>query len=98
MVRRRLVLTPRLHTMVPMTQGLPVASIPEELVVSTVRNDVVDVRRLNVPAFLHALHTQRVRLKVLFPGFLPCCSVTSARSWPNLFRMHCLVTVAVLLS
>ena len=98
MVRRRLVFSARLHAVVTVAQGLPIAPVPEQLLVTTVRNDVVDVRRLNVPAFLHTLHTQRVRLKVQLPGFLPCCSVTPARSGSYLFRMHRLVPIAILLS
>ena len=98
MILRCLVLSPRFHTVVTMAKGLPVAPIPEELLVSTVRNNVVNVRCLDVPAFLHALHTQRVCLKVLLPGFLPRTAVASARSRPYLFWMHRLVSVAILLS
>ena len=87
MILRRLILPPRLDTVMAMAQGLPVAPVPEELLITTVRNDVVDVRCLHVPSFLHALHTQWVRLKVLLPGFPPSRSVTSARCGPHLFRM-----------
>ena len=62
MILRRLILPPRLDTVMAMAQGLPVAPVPEELLITTVRNDVVDVRCFDVPAFLHALHTQRVHL------------------------------------
>ena len=98
MILRCLVLSPRFHTVVTMAKGLPVAPVPEQLLVTTVGNDVIHVRRLNVPAFPHTLHTQRVRLKVLLPSFLPSSSVASARSRPYLFWMHRLVTVAILLS
>ena len=81
-----------------MAESLPVASVPEELLVSTVRNDVIHVRRLYVPAFLHALYAQRVHLKVLLPGFLPRTAVTSARCGTYFFWMHRLVSVAILLS
>ena len=98
MILRRLILPPRLDTVMAMAQGLPVAPVPEELLVTTVRNDVIHVRRLNVPSFLHALRTQRMRLKVLLPGFLPRTAIASARSRPYLFWMHRLVSFAILLS
>ena len=62
MILGRLILPPRLDTVVSVAQGLPVAPVPEELLVTTVWNDVVDVRRLHVPTFLHALHAKRVSL------------------------------------
>jgi hypothetical protein len=83
---------------VAVAKGLPVAPVPEELLVTTMRNDVIDIRCLHEPSFLHALHAQRVCLKVLLPGFLPRTAVASARSRPYLFWMHRLVTVAILLS
>ena len=98
MILRCLVLSPRFHTVVTMAKGLPVASVPEELLVTTMRNDVIDVRCLHVPSFLHALHTQRVRLKILLPGFLPRTAVASTRSGPYLLGVQYFVTVAILLS
>ena len=98
MILRRLILSPRFHAVVPVAKGLPVTSVPEELLITTVRNDVVDVRRLNVPSFLHALYAQRVCLKVLLPGFLPRTAVASARSGTYLLGVHRLVSVAILLS
>ena len=98
MIHRRLILSPGLNAMAPVIQGIPVAAVPEEVHVTAMRDDVVDIRCLHVPAFLHALQTQRVRLKVLLPGFLPSSPIASARSRPYLFRMHRLVSVAILLS
>ena len=95
MILRRLILPPRLDTVMAMAQGLPVAPVPEELLITTVRNDVVNVRCLHVPSFLHALHAQRVCLKVLFPGFPPSRSVTSSGSGPYLFRMLSRMFIAV---
>jgi len=62
-----LILVPRLDGVVAVAERLPVALIPKELLVSSVRNDVVNVGRLDVPAFLHALYAERVRLKVPVP-------------------------------
>lgn len=98
MILRRLVLSSRLHAVMAMTQGLPVAPVPEELWVTTMRNDMINVRRLHEPSFLHALHAQRVCLKVLLPGFLPRTAVASARSGTYLLGVHRLVSVAILLS
>ena len=98
MILRRLILPPRLDTVMAMAQGLPVALVPEELLITTVRNDVVDVRRLRVPSFLHALYAQRVCLKVLLPGPLPSSTVTSARCRTYLFWVQCFMTITVLLS
>ena len=93
-----LILSPGLDAVVLVAQGLPVALVPEELGVSTMRNDVVDVGCLHVPPFLHAFHAQWVYLKVLLPGFLPSSTVSPTRCGPYLFRMHRLVSVAILLS
>ena len=98
MIHRRLVLSSRLHAVVPVAKGLPVAPVPEELLVTTMRNDVIDVRCLHELSFLHALHTQRVRLKILLPGFLPRTAVASTRSGTYLLGVHRLVSVAILLS
>ena len=98
MVLRHLVLSPRLDTVMTMAEGLPVTPVPEELLITAMRNDVVNVRCLHVPSYLRALHAQRVRLKVLLPGFPPSRSVTSARCGPHLFRMQCCMFRAVFLS
>lgn len=98
MILRCLVLSPRFHTVVTMAKGLPVAPVPEELLVTTMRNDVIDVRCLHELSFLHALHTQRVRLKILLPSFLPRTAVASTRSGTYLLGVQYFVTVAILLS
>ena len=87
-----------LPIMTPFAQGLPVTPIPKELLVTTMRNDMVNVRCLNVPSFLHALHAQRVHLEELLPGFLPGGSIASARSGPHFLWVQCFVTVTVFLS
>ena len=62
MILGRLILPPRLDTVVPVAQGLPVAPVPEELLITTVRDYMVNIRCLHVSAFLHTLHAQWVRL------------------------------------
>ena len=54
------VLRPGLDAVVTVAKRLPVASVPEKLLVSSVRNDMVDVGCFDVPAFLHALYAQRI--------------------------------------
>lgn len=89
------VLSPRFYAVVPVAQGLPVAPVPEELLVTTVRNDMVDVCCLHIPAFLHALYTQWVGLKVMLPGFLPSATIASTTCTPHFFRMHWLMCLTV---
>ena len=87
MVLWRLVLSSCFHTVMAVAKGLPVTPIPEELLVTTMRNDMVNVRRLHVQPFLHTFHAQGVHFKVLLPGFPPISSVASARCGPHLFWM-----------
>ena len=98
MVLRRLILTPRLYAVVAMAQGLPVALVPEQLRITTMRDDMVNVRCLHIPAFLHALHTQWVFLQEGFSGFLPSTAVASTRSGTYLLGVQYFVTVTILLS
>ena len=62
MILGRLILSPGLPRMAPVAQGLPVAPVPEQFHVATMRNDMIHIRCLHVPAFLHALCAQRVLL------------------------------------
>jgi len=55
--------------MTTFAQGLPVASIPEKLLVATVWNHMIYYRCLHESAFLHALHAQRVCLEEGFLAF-----------------------------
>ncbi len=87
-----------LPIMTPFAQGLPVTPIPEELLVTTVRDDVIHVRCLHVLPFLHALHTQRVLIKVLLPGFPPSSTIATAGSGPYLLRVQSFVSLTILLS
>lgn len=51
-----------LFIMARLTQGLPVLTVPEQLLISSMRNDMINHRSLGVSALLHALSTQRVTL------------------------------------
>ena len=97
MIHRRLILSPGLPGMAPVTECLPVAPVPEQFHVTTVRNYMIHIRCLHVPAFLHALRTQRMCLQEGFSCFPPGCSVASAGSGPYLLWVHGLVPFTIFL-
>ena len=97
MIFRCLILIPCLDGMMAVAERLPVALIPEELLVSSVRNDVVHVGCLDVLAFLHALHAEGVRLKVTLACPLPRLAIASACCRPHLLWVLRLVYLTVLL-
>jgi len=78
LVLRGVILISGLDAVVTVAEALPVAPVPEENTVSPVRFDVIDIGRLDVAALLHALHTQRMCLKVTLAGSVPCRAVASA--------------------
>lgn len=98
MIFRCLILIPCLDGVMAVAERLPVALIPEELLVSSVRNDVVHVCCLDVLAFFHALHAERVRLKVTLACPLPCLAIASACCRPHLLWVLRFVQLTVLLS
>ena len=73
-----MILVSGLDAVVTVTKALPIALIPEENAVSSVRLDVIHIGRLNIAPLLHALHTQWMRLKVTLAGSVPCRTVASA--------------------
>ena len=73
-----MILVSGLDAVVSVTETLPVALIPEQYAVSSVRLDVIDIGCLDIASLLHALHTQRMRLKVTLAGSVPCRAVASA--------------------
>ena len=85
-----------LNAVVSVTEALPVALIPEEHAVSSVRLNVIDIGRLDVAALLHALHTQRMCLKVTLAGSVPCRAVATAACGACLLRVEGSVLVTVL--
>ena len=78
LVLRGVILVSGLDAVVTVAEALPVAPVPEENTVSSVRFDVIDIGRLDVASCLHALHTQRIRFKVTLAGSVPCSAVASA--------------------
>ena len=67
-----------LDAVVSVAEALPVALIPEENAVSSVRLNVIHISRLDVASLLQALHTQWMCLKVTLAGSVPCSAVASA--------------------
>ena len=67
-----------LDAMMTVAKALPIALIPEQCVVTSVRSDVIDIGRLDVVTFLHALYTQWVCLKVTLACFVPCTAIAAA--------------------
>ena len=96
LVLRGVILVSGLDAVVSVAEALPVALIPEENAVSSVRLDVVDISRLDVPPLLQALHTQRMGFKVTLSGFVPCSAISSASCRACLLRVERTVLVTVL--
>ena len=96
LVLRGVILVSGLDAVVSVTETLPVALIPEENAVSSVRFDVIHIGCLDVASLLLALHTQRMCLKVSLAGSVPCRSIASAACGACLLRVEGSVLVTVL--
>ena len=71
------VLCQRLSVVALLAKSLPVALVPEQLLVTTVRYNVIHHCSLGVPSQFHALHAQRMALKVGFACLLPSAAVSA---------------------
>ena len=96
MVHRRLIFAPCLLIMAALAKGTPVAPVPEQSLITTMRDDVVNDSRSGVPAALHALLAEWVCLQEKSAGLLPCPVIASAGSRPYFLRMQWPVQIAVL--
>ena len=92
------VLSQRLLIMARLTQALPVASIPEQPLISTMGFNVVHHSGFRVSALFHAFSTQRVALKELLGFPLPSAAVAALTSRTCGFWMKRQVFLAVLLA
>ena len=70
----------RLFIVAAFAESLPVVLIPEQFLVTTVRNDVIHHRCPDVLALLGALHTKRMGFQIRLPGFLPPSVVSTLGS------------------
>lgn len=90
-VLRPAILVTSLDVVVALAQRLPVASIPEQRLISTVRDDVIYHRSLPVLTLLHAPDAQRMGVQVFPPRSLPRPVVATVICRPDLLRMEALV-------
>lgn len=81
------VLVPGLLVVVGFTEWLPVALIPEQLLVTTVRYDMVNHSGLGISPLFHALRTQWVFPKVRFTRPLPLAGIATAGCGSRVFRV-----------
>ena len=77
MVGRSAVLASCFDVVMVFTKALPVALIPEQLLVATVGDDVIHHRCFGVPSLPHALHTQWMALEVGFACLLPSAAIAT---------------------
>ena len=78
------------------TQWLPIALIPEQLLVTTVGNNVIHNRCFGIASLLPAFRTQWVALKERFACLLPAAAIATLRSRPYYLRVERLVFLAKL--
>lgn len=96
LVLRGVIFVSGLNAVVSVTEALPVALVPEENTVSSVRLDVIHIGRLDVASLLQAFHTQWVCFKVALAGSVPCCTVASTSCGACFLRMEGTVLLTVL--
>ena len=96
LIYRSLILAPCLSVMAALAQRTPVAPVPEQVLITAMRNDVVDDGSSGVLAVLHAFLAERVYLQEKPAGLLPRPVIASAGSRPYFLRMQWPVQIAVL--
>ena len=79
------------YVMMMPAQALPVALIPEQLLVTTVRNNVMHNRCFGIASLLPAFRTQRVALKERFACLLPAAAIAALCGRPCYLRVERLV-------
>ena len=72
-----LVFRPCLAVMAGLAKSLPVAFIPHQMRITTVRNDMVDHGRCREPSLCFATHTQRMPAEVRLADTLPLAAVAT---------------------
>ena len=78
------------------TKGLPVALIPEQILVTTVGNNVIHNRCFGIASLLSAFRTKRVALKERFTCLLPAAAIAALCGRPCYLRVERLVFLAKL--
>ena len=95
-VSRPVILPPSFPVMTRFTEWLPIAPIPEQFLVTTVRNNVIHNRCFGIASLLSAFRTQRVALKERFACLLPAAAVAALCGRPCYFRVERFVFLAKL--
>ena len=83
-VNRCLILSPGFLIVAALAQRPPVAAVPEQFLIPTVRDHMIHHGCLHILALLHTLLTQWVCLQELFTGLTPCSVITTTGSGPHL--------------
>ena len=90
-VCRTAVLVSCFYVMIMSAQALPIALIPEQLLVTTVGNNVIHNRCFGIASLLPSLRTQRVALKERFACLLPAAAIAALCGRPCYLRGERLV-------
>ena len=96
MVQRSAILPGGFLIVVLFAQRLPVVLIPEQYLIATVRDDVIDNRCQVIHTFLCAFHTERMCSEEQLAGFLPCAVITAICCRPHCLWVKGQVFIAVL--
>ena len=81
--------------MVFLAEGLPVTSIPEQFLVPTMRNDMVNDRSFSEEALPFTYDAERICIEVLLARLLPRTVVPTTCYRPDFLRMQGLVLLTV---
>lgn len=81
--------------MTMLAECLPVISIPKQLSVTSVWNDVVYNRSLCISSFRFTFFTERMGAEKSFACFLPMFVISSFIWTANLLRMHSLMLITI---
>ena len=87
-VSRPVILPPSFPVMTRFTEWLPIAPIPEQLLVATVWDNVIHNRCFGVASLLSAFRTQRVALKERFACLLPAAAIAALCGRPCYLRVE----------
>lgn len=82
--------------MMLLAQWLPVIPIPEKLLITSMRDDMVNNRGFHELAFLPALHAERMALEELLRCFPPLAPVAAAGSRPYFLGVQGFMLITIL--
>lgn len=94
-ILRIVIFTVRFLAVVTMAESLPVALIPEELLVATVCDNVIHIRRFDVLPFFQTIHTEDMLGKIFLSRFPPLTSVAASCRGLLFFCVKRLVSLTV---